>query len=106
MTSVRRLAALLVATALLAPASSVVARDWDRYGPRERSEAMRNYEEHRRLPPERRREVERQYQRWQGMPEDERKRARENYERLQQLSPEQRREFDQKFERWQRERRK
>lgn len=91
------LAAWLVAA--FAPHAAAAA-DWDNLGPRDRYEAMRNYEQHRRLPKQERRDIERQYQRWQEMPQEDRRRVRRNYERLQQLSPDERRRFERKYEKW------
>lgn len=81
-----------------------VAAEWDNYGPRERYEALRNYEQHRKLPKKERRNIERQYDRWREMPEEDRAKVRRNYERLQQLSPDERRRFEQKYQKWRDER--
>jgi hypothetical protein len=77
-----------------------VAQRWDEMSPRERGEAMRNYERYRRLPPERQRAVEENYERWQRLPPPEKDRIRGNYRRYRELSPEERRDFDRRYERW------
>lgn len=103
MTSFRRiLAAILAAGCLMA--APALAAEWNSYGPRDRYEAMRNYEQHKKLPKKERRDIERQYDRWREMPDEERARVRRNYERLQQLSPDERRKFEKKYEKWRGER--
>jgi len=94
-----RAALLLFAVIALLPAGAV-ADEWNRYGPRERYEAMQNYNQHRQLPKQERKNIERQYQRWQQLPDDERAKVRRNYERLQQLSPDERRSFERKYQQW------
>jgi len=100
-----RLRLTIIATAILClsvtgTALAREANEWQRYGPRERSEALRNYEQHRQLPRERRRDIERQYERWRGMPNEEKDRVRRNYERFQNLTPEERQQFERKYEKW------
>ncbi len=99
----RRIRATILLVGFLLAAPSWAA-EWNNYGPRDRYEAMRNYEQHKKLPKKERRDIERQYDRWREMPDEERARVRRNYERLQQLSPDERRKFEKKYEKWRGER--
>lgn len=78
------------------------AQNWQDLGPRERFDAMRNYEQHRRLPEERQRAVEDRYERWRQMPPDEQSRIRQNYDRLQRKDPQERDRFEKRYEKWKR----
>jgi predicted Fe-S protein YdhL (DUF1289 family) len=99
-----RSAPIIVAVLLVgveaSAAGPVVAQNWQEMTPKERSEALQNYQQHEQLPEERRREVERGYERWQGMSPDERNHIRQNYERFRQLPPNERERFQRKYEKW------
>lgn len=84
------LPASMVLAGVLASPQPARAQQWQDYGPRERYEALRNYQQHEQQPQERRERVEKNYERWRTMPEQQRDRMRQQYQRFQQLPPEQR----------------
>lgn len=90
----------IIAVLLACVAAPGSAQEWSEYGPRDRYEAMRNYEEYRRLPKKQQRQIERQYDRWREMPEEDRDRIRRNYEHLQRMPPEEQQRFDRRYQRW------
>jgi hypothetical protein len=71
-----------------------LAQGWRDLSPKERGEALRNYERFQKMPPDQRREVERNYDRWQTLPRREKERLRSNYQRYRDLPPEERRRYD------------
>ncbi len=95
-------AAVLLVGSMASPALAQrqFAQNWQDLGPRERFDAMRNYQQHRQLPEDRQRDVEDRYDRWQQMPPDEQSRIRRNYDRLQHLDPQERNRFDKRYEKW------
>jgi hypothetical protein len=98
------LACILVATARGVYAHPLLAQQgWRDLSPKERYDALQNYWRHERLPEDRRRDVEKRYERWQGMSPDERARIRQNYDRLRQLPPGERERFQRKYEKWKQE---
>jgi len=95
---VLRSAGVLVVT--LAVAGPLRAQNWKDFSPKERYDALQNYQRHQQLPEERQKDVEQGYERWRKMPPDERARVRKNYDRLQRLPPKEREQFDRKYEKW------
>jgi hypothetical protein len=93
-------AAVLALLALVAPSAAWAQPHWNQLSPRERREAIHNYQHFQRLQPDERRDVERNYQRWQTLPNDEKERARSNYRRYRDLSPEERRRIDEESQDW------
>ena len=77
-----------------------LAQSWQEMSPGQRYEAMRNYQQHENLPPERQQDIEQRYQRWQEMPESERNRIRQNFQRYQSLPKAQQDDFEKRYERW------
>jgi hypothetical protein len=91
---------LLHAVLLGGPYAPQMAQSWDEMSPRQRYDAMRNYQQHQNLPADQQRDMEQRYQRWQQMPEQERDRIRQNFQRYQALPQDQRDDFQRRYERW------
>lgn len=70
---------------------------WREYSPSQRYQALKNYQQHNKLPDDRREKVEQNYERWRAMPESERERMRKNYQRFQKLPPDQRHKLTERY---------
>ena len=97
----RRIVGLL---AVLLPlvVSGQEGEDWENLSPRERFDAMRNYQQHQRLPEDRQRDLEQRYERFLQLPPEEQSRIRRNYDRFNQLHPQERERFERRYEKWKR----
>ncbi len=85
--------------ALAAEGFSVRSIDsWEELSPSDRDKARRKYEIFKRMPPERQREVERNYQRWKEMRPAEQDRIRRNYNLYRELTPQQRRAVGDRYD--------
>lgn len=93
----------LLATARPGHAHLRFAQEWPDLSPAERYQTLRNFRRHERLPQERRRDIERRYDRWRHMSPDERERIRQNYQRFRQLPPRERERFERKYKKWRQE---
>ncbi len=82
------------------PPPGRLAQSWEELSPRERGEALRNYQRFQQLPPEQRESVERNYQRWRQLPPQEKERIRGNYREYQKMSPQERRDFQRRYDQW------
>src|SRR5262245_32819629 len=63
---------LLMTAAMLSP---LRAQTWKELSPKERYDALQNYQQHQQLPEDRQKDVERRYERWRNMPPDARDRV-------------------------------
>jgi hypothetical protein len=94
------LAAAVLAAPQRADAYPLLAQQWRDLSPKERYDAMRNYDYFQRLPQDRKQDVERDYERWRNMPPDKRDRVRQNYQRFERLGPREREQFERKYQKW------
>jgi hypothetical protein len=89
-------------TARAAMGFPLLAQNWRDLSPRERYDAMQNYQRHEQLPAERQQDIEKRYEQWRNLPPDERARVRQNYERYKQMPPQERERFERKYQKWRR----
>lgn len=78
-----------------------VAQSWDDLSPRERARALENYKRFKKLPPERRQDLEKKYNQWMQLPEEEKNRIQKNYNRYRKMDSDQKEEFQRKYKTWQ-----
>ena len=70
---------------------------WRRLSPEEREKVLRNYEHWLDLPPKRQEELRYEFEDWRYMPEKKREKLKKRYERFRRLPPEERRQWREKF---------
>lgn len=78
-----------------------IAQSWDELSPRERARALENYKRFKKLPPERRQDLEKKYNQWMQLPEEEKSRIQKNYNRYRKMDSDQKEEFQRKYKTWQ-----
>jgi Protein of unknown function (DUF3106) len=78
-----------------------VAQSWDDLSPQERARALENYKRFKKLPPERRQDLEKKYNQWMQLPEEEKNRIQKNYNRYRKMDSDQKEEFQRKYKTWQ-----
>jgi hypothetical protein len=89
------------AVTVSAAAPRRVAQSWDELSPRERARALENYKRFKKLPPERRQNLEDKYNQWMQLSDEEKNRIQENYNRYRKMDSDQKEEFQQKYKTWQ-----
>jgi hypothetical protein len=82
------------------PGSMRFAQNWDDLSPDQRNRALENYQRYKKLPEEKRRSLDRSYDRWRGMDPRNQERVRRNYESYRQLDKQQRKDFGKRYEQW------
>ena len=78
-----------------------IAQKWDELSPRERDRALENYKRYKKLRPERRQNLEEQYNRWMELPNEEKDRIQKNYDRYRKMDSDQKEELQRKYKTWQ-----
>ena len=77
-----------------------VEQSWDDLSPTERERALKNFRYFQRLPEDRKRDLQDEYDRWQKLPAPERERIQENYERYRDMNSDEKEKFRQKYHHW------
>ena len=81
-------------------AGAVLSQRWEDLSPRERKQALRNFQRFQQLSPEQQKTLEQQYHHWRSLPPEEQQRIRRNYEHYQQLDPYEKEEFEELYRKW------
>ena len=87
---------LLLLLPLLVWAQEPIQR-WRRLSPEEREKVLRNYQRWLDLPPKRQEELRYEFEDWRYMPEKKREKLKKRYEEFRRLPPEERRQWREKY---------